>query len=194
MSTRRNARCPDDRRGPNGERLCCWCGGSLPKGRRRWCGDPCVEAFRIRAWSDYARQRVFARDAGVCALCGIDAHRLAYGIGPAPKPEIQHRGRTDTGGATLIRETWLPRLSPAKLRLLCRTHGLRPAPAVATWEADHITPVVEGGGEADLSNLRTLCWLCHRGETAALVKRRASRRRQEKAQASGQVDMWGETK
>ena len=36
------------------------------------------------------------------------------------------------------------------------------------WDADHIIPVVEGGGECDLSNMRTLCLKCHREATAAL--------------------------
>jgi 5-methylcytosine-specific restriction enzyme A len=40
------------------------------------------------------------------------------------------------------------------------------------WDADHIVPVVEGGGECDLSNLRTLCLKCHREVTAALRARR----------------------
>ncbi len=39
------------------------------------------------------------------------------------------------------------------------------------WDADHIVPVAEGGGECDLSNMRTLCLRCHREETAALRKR-----------------------
>ncbi len=39
------------------------------------------------------------------------------------------------------------------------------------WDADHIVPVVEGGGECDLSNMRTLCLKCHRAVTAALRKR-----------------------
>jgi 5-methylcytosine-specific restriction endonuclease McrA len=30
------------------------------------------------------------------------------------------------------------------------------------WDADHIVPVIEGGGECDLENLRTLCLSCHR--------------------------------
>jgi hypothetical protein len=34
-------------------------------------------------------------------------------------------------------------------------------------------PVVEGGGECDLQNLRTLCLICHRQQTAALRARRA---------------------
>jgi len=41
------------------------------------------------------------------------------------------------------------------------------------WDADHIVPVVEGGGECDLSNMRTLCLKCHQEETAALRQRRA---------------------
>jgi 5-methylcytosine-specific restriction endonuclease McrA len=39
------------------------------------------------------------------------------------------------------------------------------------WDADHIIPVVEGGGECDLSNMRTLCLQCHRAATAALRSR-----------------------
>jgi 5-methylcytosine-specific restriction enzyme A len=40
------------------------------------------------------------------------------------------------------------------------------------WDADHIIPVAEGGGECDLSNMRTLCLPCHRAATAALRRRR----------------------
>ena len=49
------------------------------------------------------------------------------------------------------------------------------------WQADHITPVVEGGGECTLENLRTLCTACHREETAALARRRAEARKQQPA-------------
>jgi 5-methylcytosine-specific restriction enzyme A len=44
------------------------------------------------------------------------------------------------------------------------------------WDADHIVPVVEGGGECDLANLQTLCLKCHRERTAALRKRRQAPR------------------
>jgi 5-methylcytosine-specific restriction endonuclease McrA len=40
------------------------------------------------------------------------------------------------------------------------------------WDADHIVPVVQGGGECDLSNMRTLCLKCHREVTAKLPKPR----------------------
>ena len=36
------------------------------------------------------------------------------------------------------------------------------------WDADHIRPVAEGGGQCDLDNLRTLCLPCHREATAQL--------------------------
>jgi 5-methylcytosine-specific restriction endonuclease McrA len=39
------------------------------------------------------------------------------------------------------------------------------------WDADHILPVAEGGGECDLENLRTLCLMCHREATAELRRR-----------------------
>ena len=39
------------------------------------------------------------------------------------------------------------------------------------WDADHIVPVAEGGGECDLSNMRTLCLKCHLQVTAALRER-----------------------
>lgn len=39
------------------------------------------------------------------------------------------------------------------------------------WDADHIVPVAEGGGECDLSNMRTLCLRCHRKATAELRQR-----------------------
>lgn len=45
------------------------------------------------------------------------------------------------------------------------------------WQADHITPVIEGGGECGLDNFRTLCTACHKEEMAALAKRRAEARR-----------------
>ena len=44
------------------------------------------------------------------------------------------------------------------------------------WDADHIVPVVEGGGECGLDNYRTLCLPCHRKVTAQLRARIAWRK------------------
>jgi 5-methylcytosine-specific restriction endonuclease McrA len=53
----------------------------------------------------------------------------------------------------------------------CAEWGVRPGFRKSLWDADHIVPVAEGGGECDLSNLRTLCLKCHRQATAELRKR-----------------------
>lgn len=45
------------------------------------------------------------------------------------------------------------------------------------WEADHITPVVEGGGQCGLENYRTLCVPCHRDVTKKLRKKMASHKK-----------------
>ena len=43
------------------------------------------------------------------------------------------------------------------------------------WQADHIVPVIEGGGACGLDNYRTLCTACHKEETAQLARRRADK-------------------
>jgi 5-methylcytosine-specific restriction enzyme A len=63
-----------------------------------------------------------------------------------------------------------------------------------TWQADHIVPVCEGGGECGLDGLRTLCTACHARETAALARRRAERRRAERRRTAAKQqdeDEWG---
>src|SRR5262249_30993667 len=57
-----------------------------------------------------------------------------------------------------------------RLRLLAKW-GLKRISRSSLWDADHIVPVVEGGGECDLENLRTLCLICHRQQTLALRRR-----------------------
>ena len=57
------------------------------------------------------------------------------------------------------------------------------------WDMDHIVPVVEGGGECDLDNLRTLCIWCHKRVTAELAARRAEERRRQKRTRTRQVGM-----
>lgn len=186
MSMPRSAALPPLKKGH-----CRWCGDPLPRGRRAWCGDACVEDFRIRSWPAYARARVFARDGGVCSACGLDCYRLQFGYGPEVSKEMQTRYVTDTGGHGLRRDIALRVVSFANLRVLLRGLGLTTRIGAALWEADHIRPVVEGGGACGLENLRTLCWECHRLETAKLAKRRAAQRRQQAAADAGQTDMWG---
>jgi len=57
------------------------------------------------------------------------------------------------------------------------------------WQADHIVPVCEGGGECDLTNLRTLCTMCHEKETSGLAQ--GIRKRKLQKFAEGTKDIRG---
>jgi len=135
-------------KGPNGRPLCRWCNLEIPLRRFTFCSDFCVHQWKLRTDPGYLRDQVFARDHGVCALCHADTRAAFLEI---KKARGVHR-----------------------LKLLDHW-GLKRLNRKTLWDADHIVPVVEGGGECDLSNLRTLCLLCHRGETLALRRRLARR-------------------
>lgn len=117
----------------------------VPKGRLTFCSDYCVNEWRLRTDPGYLRERVFKRDRGICAMCAIDT-----------VAELAHLKRLRGAGRLARFMEW----------------GLRPGERRSLWDADHIIPVVEGGGECDLNNLRTLCLKCHRKVTAELRKRR----------------------
>lgn len=132
--------------GPNGLRLCRWCELEiLARRRRTFCSDYCVHQWRLRTDPGYLRDQVFARDRGVCAGCGIDAVGAYNALKRA-------RGAARAAGL--------------------RLYGMKSvASRRSLWDADHIRAVAEGGGQCDLDNLRTLCLLCHREETARLRQR-----------------------
>ena len=134
-------------KGPNGRNLCRWCNLEVPKGRQTFCSDWCVEEWRLRTDPGYLREKVFERDKGICAACGLDCEAA-----------------------------WvhLKRLRGAARFRTLREWGIKTRSRKSLWDADHIVPVVEGGGECDLANLRTLCLKCHRAATAELRKRRAA--------------------
>jgi 5-methylcytosine-specific restriction endonuclease McrA len=126
----------DRKRGP-----CRWCGGEVPLRRFTFCSAACVHEWKLRTDPGYLREQVFARDRGVCAVCGID---------------------------TVVLRNDKRKLDYAARRRFEKEWGTRKH----LWDADHIVPVVEGGGECDLSNMRTLCLKCHREATGLLWARR----------------------
>jgi hypothetical protein len=133
-------------RGPNGLPLCRWCDLEiLARRRRTFCSDYCVDQWRLRTDPGYLRERVFARDRGVCAGCGANTVAIFAALKRA-------RGKQRAAGL--------------------RFYGMKTiASRRSLWDADHIVPVAEGGGQCDLDNLRTLCVACHREVTAALRAR-----------------------
>jgi 5-methylcytosine-specific restriction enzyme A len=124
-----------------GRPLCRWCRSEVPKGRRTFCSEACIHEWKLRTDPGYLRDKVFARDRGVCAQCGADTVAL----------------RRD-----------MRKLDFAARRQFLKQWKLREGSRKSLWDADHIVPVAEGGGQCDLSNMRTLCLLCHGKATAAL--------------------------
>ena len=170
---RRNVKQPfRGQKGPNGERLCCWCGTVAPPRAVRWCGNECVMRYQIarcdqgagRRWLEWGPNAERWRDKPEeklplpCELCGRDmsAHAIEGRLKAALDADpTAHRGA---------------------MKYISRRDD--------RWEADHRVPLAEGG-EATPENLRVLCRTCHNSETKALRGRIAARRRQQQEATSG---------
>ncbi|MGH9408661.1 MAG: HNH endonuclease [Vicinamibacterales bacterium] len=118
-------------RNAEGEAICRWCRAVVRPPRRTFCGDACVHEWKLRSDPQYVRDAVWKRDGGVCRLCALDVS------------EAERRWNAD-------------RPPPSARAARRRWRAARPR-----WEADHIVPVVEGGGECGLENYRLLCRPCH---------------------------------
>jgi 5-methylcytosine-specific restriction protein A len=114
-----------------GDPVCRWCRGPVVKPRRTFCSDGCVHEWKVRSSPWYVRQQLKKRDKGVCQRCGVNVMKA-------------HR-------------EWSRAKPPAADRA-ARREWRRSRPR---WEADHIVPVADGGGECGLENYRVLCRACH---------------------------------
>ena len=135
-------------RGPNGRGICRWCSLEVPPRRYTFCSAFCVHEWKLRTQPGYVREKVLERDRGICSACRVD---------------------------TLAASRQLRFSRGARRKELLAHWGLRTRTRKSLWDADHIVPVAEGGGECDLDNIRTLCLRCHRAATLEL--RRRMRRR-----------------
>lgn len=152
---------------------CSGCGRPVPKGRRNWCSEACIEDRKIRNSPAYARQRVLERDRGVCAHCGRDCVALEAKV-------VAWLRAGAAAGANAVDHYMRRRRRAAiayRFGVLVTGGGFEFASIRSLWQADHIVPVVEGGGGCGLDNLRTLCVPCHKRETRELARRRAASRR-----------------
>jgi 5-methylcytosine-specific restriction protein A len=114
-----------------GRPVCRWCRGSVLPPRRTFCGDACVHEWKIRSSPWYVRREIKKRDKGICQICGLNVLKAHREWGRR-KPAASDRA---------ARRQW---------------RAERPR-----WEADHIVPVADGGGECGLENYRLLCRPCH---------------------------------
>ena len=131
--------------------------------RKHNCSPKCAEEWRCKTSPTHLRYILEKRDRGVCAHCGIDTIALREAIhsvnGLRKRHLISEEEWRQFRNAVDVNHRW-----PGDL-----------------WDADHITPVVEGGGECGLDGYRTLCIPCHKKETAELARRLARKRALDKA-------------
>lgn len=149
------------RKGPNGRRLCKWCGSEVPPRRLVYCSRDCDHNWNMMTSSSYARQCVFERDHGICATCGLDTKTCPNWR------QSKWLSEWDIDWRDAKRD-WL------------KEHGYDKWHSTSLWEADHIIAVVDGGHDLGLNNYQTLCSPCHKKKTAELAARRAIDRKQAK--------------
>lgn len=135
----------------NGFTLCRWCNGPVKPPRRTMCSPECVHEILIRTNGRYLRDCVFKRDKGICVLCKTDTKKIA-------KQALALEGQEKKD--FLIENKIL-----LKRKIWKRKHG------GGLWDADHIIPVKEGGGQCGLENIRTLCIPCHKKVTKDSYKK-----------------------
>ena len=152
---------------------CTWCGRQVTGRKVSWCSKACVEAFRQVNDPEHIRRLIYRRDHGVCRCCGFDTDKLLRILWWSITSNSLPRARSPK---TLLRKLRWQHLGDIHIHELSQQLfgcSLRRVP----WEADHIVPVVEGGGQQGLSSYRTLCLLCHKIRTRRLARRLAQQRR-----------------
>lgn len=177
MSTKRRegARIKRDQ---DGRKLCsCGCGRHPVHPRINWFSQECVDQWKIRNDPKTVSYLVKARDKGVCAICGIDTiaehARYRKALTDHYEAVVHDRHRVSWISAETIENLTL-RDTPKP------PEGF-PGLSMRWWQADHIVPVVEGGGQCGLENYRTLCIPCHKRVTRELRARLATKRKAEKS-------------
>ena len=135
----------------DGKPLCRWCKNIVNPPRRTMCSAECVHEMLIRKSGRYIRDCVFQRDNGICSICSIDTKDIA-------------KTTLSLEGTERIEFLKIYNIS-LKRKIWKRKHG------GGLWDADHIIPVKEGGGECGLDNYRTLCIQCHKKVTKDSYKK-----------------------
>lgn len=154
------------RRDDRGNPVCRYCGSLVPKPRRTFCSSRCVDEWKIRRSASEVRLQVFRRDKGICAVCGLDtvaAKKKIYDLWDAIDKHI-HPSQRDKKQKNIAKhlDIWCDRLRAGSWRrIILRT----------IWEAHHIHPVIEGGGQCGLDGYATMCSGCHLKETNGLRRR-----------------------
>lgn len=147
-------------RGPHGFRLCRWCQKEVHPPRVTFCSDLCVHLWRLRSDVKYLRKFVYERDLGICSKCGTDTRYIRIEIENAARDSMKASG------------VWYWKDHPIFLGVLKKLKLTVKESEKSLWQADHVLEVADGGGETDLSNIVTLCIMCHKLKTKISAEKR----------------------
>jgi hypothetical protein len=116
----------------------------------------------MRTSTRYARKAAKRKDKNICQICGLNCQEFWRSL----KERVKGlRGAKRVEAAQVFfQERQVPYVEWRHRRSFI--------------DVDHILPVIEGGGECGLDNLRVLCIPCHNKETAALRKRLSQSKKQ----------------
>ncbi|CAM9370760.1 unnamed protein product [Lampetra planeri] len=146
----------------------------------RFCSRACQEDFNLRSYNSCVRGAVRDAECGVCRACGLDAQELFSRVRGAPRPQRK----------ALLEATVMAALSVEQLNEM-----IREPRAGQFWQADHIQPVWNGGGQCHLDNLQTLCTVCHEKKTNKQeVERKQMVKRAKAAQYGADITLFFQKK
>ena len=154
---------------PEGLPLCFWCKKLVIAPRQTFCSDNCVHEWKLRTDSGYVRGLLFERDHGVCSVCKVDTVALYQAFRAACRAALGNPNAWSYNHR---------RPHPALVPVIERLRSLDIDPHRLTfWDADHIVPVVDDGGECGLDGYRTICIPCHKKISGELASKRAAKKR-----------------
>jgi hypothetical protein len=176
----RHRKLPFPRKAASGKPLCRACGLEVPlRPRSRLC-DACFDTASVASSAAAARKKVEERDHGVCAECGMNTLYVTALCDPllAEACRWQEIGESERAAQLrIIVISYLIELGFSQTVVSTAIQKWSGGIRTHLWEADHVVPVVHGGGGCGLDNLRTLCRVCHARATAQLAGLRAKTKR-----------------
>ena len=120
-----------------------------------------MDQWKLKTDPGHVRAVIFRRDKGRCANCGLDTDALRRAVQTFEDLANRHHyGRLD-----------IPPKPAIDVDLAMLLAKFKCSGRDSYWDADHIKPVAQGGGECGIENYQTLCVWCHRGKTAAQVRK-----------------------
>lgn len=170
------------------DNCCRYCDTPLTGKQTKWCSKSCSlkafdETMFARGSSKHVRERVFARDNGICANCGVDCEKIQRISDAAWRALLDYEddafnktgwnryvwciGNIHGWGGDSAMSIHDKQYFKACRKIVGHTplnYGL------SCWQADHILEVVNGGTHT-MENLQTLCNSCHKAKTKTLYKK-----------------------